>query len=133
MLLPIGGHKGAGLALMIGLLAGVLNGAAFGRDVVDFMGPGTEPTNTGQFVIALDVAAVYRAGAICRRDGAAHAASCARRRPCRASTRSGFRARSASAALDRSANGVQLPAALIKQLDELAAGLSIKPLSARVG
>ena len=48
--------QGRGLALIIGLLAGVLNGAAFGRDVVDFMGPGTEPTNTGQFVIALDVA-----------------------------------------------------------------------------
>ena len=55
VLLPIGGHKGSGLALMIGLLAGVLNGAAFGRDVVDFTGPGTEQTNTGQFIVALDV------------------------------------------------------------------------------
>src|SRR5205823_3719824 len=35
-LLPIGAYKGSGLALMLGLLAGVLNGAAFGRDVVDF-------------------------------------------------------------------------------------------------
>ena len=56
VLLPIGGHKGSGLALIIGLLAGVLNGAAFGRDVVDFTVVGSEPTNTGQFVIALDVA-----------------------------------------------------------------------------
>ena len=55
VLLPIGGHKGSGLALMIGLLAGVLNGAAFGRDVVDPSAPGNEPTNTGQFVVALDV------------------------------------------------------------------------------
>ena len=38
VLLPIGGYKGSGLALMIGLLAGVLNGAAFGRDVIDFIG-----------------------------------------------------------------------------------------------
>ena len=53
VLLPIGGHKGSGLALMIGLLAGVLNGAAFGRDVVD--AEGSDPTNTGQFVVALDV------------------------------------------------------------------------------
>src|SRR5918998_1030503 len=30
MLLPIGGHKGSGLSLAIGLLAGVMNGAAFG-------------------------------------------------------------------------------------------------------
>ncbi len=36
VLLPIGGYKGSGLALMIGLLAGVLNGAAFGREVIDF-------------------------------------------------------------------------------------------------
>ncbi|MDP2706138.1 MAG: Ldh family oxidoreductase, partial [Burkholderiales bacterium] len=35
-LLPIGGYKGYGLALVFGLLAGTLNGAAFGRDVVDF-------------------------------------------------------------------------------------------------
>src|SRR5204863_9405693 len=49
VLLPIGGHKGSGLALMIGLLAGVLNGAAFGRDVVDPSAPGNGATNTGQF------------------------------------------------------------------------------------
>ncbi len=55
VLLPIGGHKGSGLALVIGLLGGILNGAAFGREVVDFMGPGSNPTNTGQFVIALDI------------------------------------------------------------------------------
>src|SRR5215470_8836212 len=30
LLLPIGGYKGAGLALVLGLLAGTLNGAAFG-------------------------------------------------------------------------------------------------------
>jgi LDH2 family malate/lactate/ureidoglycolate dehydrogenase len=34
-LVPVGGPKGYGLALMFGLLAGTLNGAAFGRDVVD--------------------------------------------------------------------------------------------------
>src|ERR1700694_4647860 len=33
-LLPIGGYKGAALALMFGLLAGTLNGAANGADVV---------------------------------------------------------------------------------------------------
>ena len=55
VLLPIGGHKGSGLALMIGLLAGVLNGAAFGRDVIESQQHGSDPTNTGQFVVALDV------------------------------------------------------------------------------
>jgi LDH2 family malate/lactate/ureidoglycolate dehydrogenase len=36
LLLPMAGYKGAGLALMIGLLAGALNGALFGRDCIDF-------------------------------------------------------------------------------------------------
>jgi len=53
-LLPIGGPKGYGLSVAIGLLAGVLNGAAFGSDVVDFTSDTTSPTNTGQFVMALD-------------------------------------------------------------------------------
>jgi LDH2 family malate/lactate/ureidoglycolate dehydrogenase len=56
-LLPIGGAKGYGLAVAIGLLAGVLNGAAFGRAVVDFTKDTTSPTNTGQFVAAIAVEA----------------------------------------------------------------------------
>lgn len=53
-LLPIGGPKGFGLSVAIGLLAGVLNGAAFGSNVVDFTNDTTSETNTGQFVLALD-------------------------------------------------------------------------------
>lgn len=53
-LLPIGGAKGFGLSVAIGLMAGVLNGAAFGSDVVDFTNDTASPTNTGQFVMALD-------------------------------------------------------------------------------
>lgn len=53
-LLPIGGAKGFGLSVAIGLMAGVLNGAAFGADVVDFTNDTTSETNTGQFVMALD-------------------------------------------------------------------------------
>ena len=56
-LLPIGGPKGFGLSVAIGLMAGVLNGAAFGSDVVDFTNDTASPTNTGQFVVALDLAA----------------------------------------------------------------------------
>jgi L-2-hydroxycarboxylate dehydrogenase (NAD+) len=56
-LLPIGGYKGAALSLMIGLLAGTLNGAACGRDVVDFNKHDTTPTNTGQAILALKIAA----------------------------------------------------------------------------
>ncbi|MGZ2257953.1 Ldh family oxidoreductase [Roseobacter sp. A03A-229] len=56
-LLPIGGPKGFGLSVAIGLLAGVLNGAAFGSDVVEFTSDTTSETNTGQFVMALDIGA----------------------------------------------------------------------------
>ena len=56
-LLPIGGYKGYGLALVVGLLAGTLNGAAMGRDVVDFNKDDVTPTNTGQAIVAIDPAA----------------------------------------------------------------------------
>jgi LDH2 family malate/lactate/ureidoglycolate dehydrogenase len=56
-LLPIGGYKGYGLALVIGLLAGTLNGAAMGKAVVDFNADDTTPTNTGHAIVAIDVAA----------------------------------------------------------------------------
>jgi L-2-hydroxycarboxylate dehydrogenase (NAD+) len=56
-LLPIGGYKGAALSLMIGLLAGTLNGAAAGREVVDFNKDDVTPTNTGQAMLALKIAA----------------------------------------------------------------------------
>jgi len=55
LLMPIGGHKGSGLALVLGLLAGVLNGAAFGREVVDFNADDESECNTGHFIIALDI------------------------------------------------------------------------------
>ena len=54
-LLPIGGPKGYGLAMAIGLLAGSLNGAAFGKDVVDFTADTVSRTNTGQFVAAISI------------------------------------------------------------------------------
>lgn len=56
-LLPIGGYKGYGLALLVGLLAGTLNGAAMGKDVVDFNHDHSSVTNTGQAIVAIDIAA----------------------------------------------------------------------------
>ena len=59
-LLPLGGHeggyKGYGMALVFGILAGTLNNAAMGRDVVDFNADDKSETNTGHFIIALDIA-----------------------------------------------------------------------------
>jgi L-2-hydroxycarboxylate dehydrogenase (NAD+) len=56
-LVPIGGPKGYGLALMIGLLAGTLNGGAFGRDVIDYTVDSKTPSNTGQTIVTVDIAA----------------------------------------------------------------------------
>jgi LDH2 family malate/lactate/ureidoglycolate dehydrogenase len=56
-LLPIGGHKGYGLALIVGLLAGTLHGAAMGRDVVDFNVDHVTRTNTGQAILVIDLKA----------------------------------------------------------------------------
>ncbi|AKH98902.1 malate/lactate dehydrogenase [Hoeflea sp. IMCC20628] len=57
-LLPIGGAKGYGLALMIGLLAGTMNGAAMGSNVVDFNKDHTTSTNTGQTLIVINPASL---------------------------------------------------------------------------
>src|SRR6202012_5879884 len=61
MLLPLGGmeagYKGFGLAMIIGLIAGTLGGAAMGKDVIDFHHDGDSVTNTGQAIAAINVAA----------------------------------------------------------------------------
>jgi LDH2 family malate/lactate/ureidoglycolate dehydrogenase len=56
-LLPIGGYKGYGLAVMIGLLAGALNNAAVGKETIDFNAHHDLITNTGQTIIAVDPSA----------------------------------------------------------------------------
>ena len=128
LLLPIGGYKGSGLAIMLGLLAGPLNRAAFGRDVVDFNADDASETNTGHFIIALDVARFlpldhYKA------EVDRHIAELKeskrlpgvdeirmpgeRRRECRA---------------ERMRDGVPLSPALVAQLDKMAAELGIQKL-----
>ena len=54
-LLPIGGYKGYGLNVVIGMLAGVLNGAAFGRNVVDFNKDLVSRNNSGHMIMAMRV------------------------------------------------------------------------------
>lgn len=133
VLLPIGGHKGAGLALIIGLLGGVLNGAAFGSDVVDFMSFGSQPTNTGQFVIALDIARFIAPEAFAAEmDRHLNELRSSKRLPGVDAIRIPGEERRRRR-LERSTNGVQLPPTLIKQLDEMAATLKIAPLAGRAG
>lgn len=55
--LAMAGYKGAGLALMIDLLCGVLTGAAFGPHIVDLYDGSTSVQNVGHFFAAIDVEA----------------------------------------------------------------------------
>lgn len=53
-LLPIGGHKGYGLALIVDLLAGLLSGAAYLTHVKSWVDDPDEPQNLGHFFILID-------------------------------------------------------------------------------
>ena len=130
LLLPMGGYKGAGLALMLGLIAGTLNGALFGRDCVDFNAEPGKVNNTGQFVVALDPAR-FQALDHFKAEVDRH------QRELRSSkTLPGESVRlpgeqRAIRRADRLANGLMLPGELVAQLDKLAGELSIKSLAAR--
>jgi L-2-hydroxycarboxylate dehydrogenase (NAD+) len=109
----------------------VLNGAAFGRDGVDPSAPGSGATNTGQFVVALDVSR-FIAPDVFAAEMDRHLNDLAS-----SPTLPGFEAIRLPGAdrrkrrADRSANGVPLPAPLRKQLDDLAARLKLQPLGER--
>jgi L-2-hydroxycarboxylate dehydrogenase (NAD+) len=131
LLLPMGEYKGSGLALMIGLLAGVRNGAAFGRDVIDFNADDESATNTGHCIAAIDIAR-FMPPQTFTREVDRHV------RDLRASQRlPGVDAirlpgdRRAACRDERARDGVPVPAPLLAQLDKLAAELQIKPLRAR--
>jgi LDH2 family malate/lactate/ureidoglycolate dehydrogenase len=127
-LLPIGGYKGYGLALVFGLLAGTLNGAAMGKEVVDFNKDDTTPTNTGHCIVALNPAAFGDVDAFKRRiDTVIRDLKASERMPgveaIHIPGEGSFAARE-----DRSAHGVPMPAALRHALDGLARELGIAPL-----
>ncbi|WP_270933893.1 Ldh family oxidoreductase [Falsiroseomonas oryzae] len=131
ILLPIGGYKGSGLALMLGLLAGPLNRAAFGKDCVDFNADDRTVTETGHVLIALDVARFL--------DPKEFTAEVARHLDdLRNSTRLPGVDRirlpgemRAARRRDRVAKGVPIPAPLMAQLDRLAAETGAVPLGQR--
>jgi LDH2 family malate/lactate/ureidoglycolate dehydrogenase len=131
LLLPMGEYKGSGLALMIGLIAGVLNGAAFGKDVVDFNADDASETNTGHFIVAVDIARFAPLQTFTGEvDRHVRDLRGSRRLP-------GVDAirlpgdRRAACREERARDGVPVPAPLLTQLDKLAAELRIKPLLAR--
>jgi L-2-hydroxycarboxylate dehydrogenase (NAD+) len=131
LLVPLGGYKGSGLALVLGLLAGVLNGAAFGREVFDFNADDETACNTGHFIIALDIAR-FVALADFKAEVDRHL------RDLRGSrTLPGFDAVRLPGAerrrrrAERLRDGVPMPGELIGELDRLAAEFEVKPLRER--
>ncbi len=129
--LPMGGYKGFGLSLVIGLLAGPLNGAALGRDIADFAAPPPGSLNVGQFIIALDVARFVPLDAF-RAEVDRHIRELAtsQRLPGVDDIRVPGQGRAARRK-EREQNGVPLSATLVAQVDDVAKSLAITPLSAR--
>jgi len=126
-LLPIGGYKGYGLALIFGLLAGTLNGAAMGKDVVDFNADDTTPTNTGHAIIAINVAAFLPVAKFKRNvDVLVRDLRGSQRLPGVDRIRLPGEGSHAARA-DRLQNGIPLPAPLAASLRQLAAELKIAP------
>jgi LDH2 family malate/lactate/ureidoglycolate dehydrogenase len=127
-LLPIGDYKGYGLSLIIALLAGALNRAAVGREVIDFVKETGKATNTGQAIMALSTEAFMSPAEFKRSvDGLIRDIRHSRRLP-------GVERiwlpgeQSHAKQLDRRARGVPMPKALRESLDAVARELNVAPL-----
>src|ERR1700761_8507393 len=127
-LLPIGDYKGSGLSLIIGLLAGALNRAALGREVIDFVKETAKPTNTGQAIAAVAVDTFMPVAEFKRAvDQVVRDIRNSRRLP-------GIERiwlpgeQSHAKLLDRRAHGVPMPKALRDSLDAVARDLGVPPL-----
>ena len=127
-LLPIGDYKGSGLSLIIGILAGALNRAALGRDVIDFVKETGKATNTGQAIAAISIDAFMPAAEFKRSvDQVIRDIRGSKRLP---GVERIFLPGEQSHAklLERRAHGVPMPKALRDSLDTLARDLTIAPL-----
>jgi LDH2 family malate/lactate/ureidoglycolate dehydrogenase len=123
-LVPMGGYKGSGLTIAIGLLAGVLNGAAFGTDVVDHRKDQRTPTNTGQAILVLRPDLFRPAGEV-RADLTRHLDELRD-----SGSRDGGRVRlpgdgSAKTRAENEALGVPVPDQLARELQQLAEELGV--------
>ena len=127
-LLPIGDYKGYGLSLIIGILAGALNRAALGREVVDFVKETGKATNTGQAIAAIAIDAFMPAADFKRNvDQVVRDMRNSQKLP-------GVERiylpgeQSHAKLLDRRARGVPMPKALRDTLDTMARDLNVAAL-----
>jgi LDH2 family malate/lactate/ureidoglycolate dehydrogenase len=68
-LLPFGGYKGYGLALIVDLLAGVLSGAAYLTHVNSWLDDADKPGNLGHFFVLIDTRVLGSAEWLAQRMG----------------------------------------------------------------
>ncbi len=123
LLLPAGGYKGYALAFMFGLLAGTLNDAAFGADVIDFNKDDTSRTNTGQALLAISLSRFGDPVAFRRRvDAVVRQMRASALLPGAEPVRVPGDGRHACR-VARERDGIPLPAPLLRTLDRLAADL----------
>ncbi|MBC7437283.1 MAG: Ldh family oxidoreductase [Bdellovibrionales bacterium] len=129
-LMPIGGYKGYGLSLIVGLLAGTLNGAAMGSEVIDFNHDDTSITNTGQAILAIDLSAFGDVGEFkARVDKLVRELRASERMPdVERIWLPGEQSHAKREANER--DGMALPPVLLKQLDAFALELGIPALAA---
>jgi L-2-hydroxycarboxylate dehydrogenase (NAD+) len=129
LLLPIGGYKGYGLALIFGLLAGTLNRAAMGRDVVDFNADDKTATNTGHVIVAINVEA-FQPLAEFKQSVDALTRDLRNSKTLPGVDRVRLPGEGSHAArADRAKNGIPLPAPLVAALNQVAGELRIAPLA----
>jgi len=130
--LPMAGHKGSGLALVIDVLCGVLAGAAFGPHIIDLYDQGDQPQNVGHFFLALDVQAFLPLAQF--QEQIDHLVREVRAQPRQPGVERiyvpGEWEYELAARSQR--EGVPLPAAGVRELDELARSLDVVPLSDRM-
>ena len=131
-LLPIGGYKGYGLSLIVGILAGTLNGAAMGSQVIDFNKDFSTTTNTGQAIAIMDPSAFGDVTEFKQNVDTLV-------RELRGSERMPGVDRiwlpgeqSHEKRLSNEAQGILLAPSLMKQLNDLSAQLNIKPLTVQI-
>jgi len=133
MLLPLGGmeagFKGYGLSLVIGLLAGTLNQATMGREVIDFNKDEHSVTNTGHAIVAIDPAAFGDADRFKNEvDRLIRDIRSSKRLP-------GVERiwlpgeQSQTKRIERMKNGIPLPQPLLESLNRTGAELGIEPLA----
>lgn len=126
-MLPLGGYKGAGLALVLELLTDALTGNVGDGDRPDWLASDRE------FLLSMLCIAIDPRACLGPEFGSIVAAVVARLKGSRLAA--GFDAirvpgeASAARARDATAHGVELPPALVRELDAIATRLGVRPLA----